>query len=66
MNASCLYLLSLSNTHNPNSLILFWVSVYGIPSVSASKLVNTLFVHKNSTLLLFKLVKFKYCNTELS
>lgn len=66
MNASSLYLLPLSNIHNPNSLILFCVSVYGIPSVSTSKLVNKLFECKNSTLQLFKLVKFKQCNTELS
>lgn len=59
------YICSLKHTH-PNSLILFCVSIYVIPSVSTSKLVNKLFEHKNSTLRLFKLMKFKYYKTELS
>ena len=50
------YICCLSQTHTTLTHSYCFVSVYGIPSVSTSKLVNKLFECKNSTLWLFKLV----------
>lgn len=60
MNASWLFLLF--HTHNPHSLISFFVSTYGIPAVSTLKLVNNLSECKHSTFLLFRPVRLKQFN----